>query len=85
MSSAQLADSTHLKALHYVENRYRRADELRAVASLDVVPGTRNDEARAGNPESLLYLDGPVQCFTSQPAFVRRMAFDAVLLDPLAP
>ncbi|HKT97099.1 MAG TPA: site-specific integrase [Paraburkholderia sp.] len=52
MSSAQLADSTHIKALRYIENLYQHADQLRGEASLDVALGTLNDEALAEILES---------------------------------
>ncbi|WP_175786659.1 site-specific integrase [Burkholderia anthina] len=51
-SAAQLADSTHIKALRYIENLYQHADKLHGASSLDDALGTLDDEALAEILES---------------------------------
>lgn len=52
MSSAKLADSTHLKKLRYIENLYQHADQLLGRSALDDALGTLDDEALATILES---------------------------------
>jgi integrase len=51
-SAAQLAESTHVKALRYIENLYQHADRLRGRLSLDDALGSLDDEALAEILES---------------------------------
>ena len=51
-SAAQLADSTHVKKLRYIENLYQHADQLRGMSALDDALGTLNDEVLAEILES---------------------------------
>lgn len=51
-SAAQLAESTHVKRLRYIENLYQYADGLHGESSLDTALGTLNDEALAEILES---------------------------------
>lgn len=52
VSAANLADSTHLKKLRYIENLYQHADQLLGRSTLDDALGTLDDEALATILES---------------------------------
>lgn len=51
-STAQLADSTHLQKLRYIENLYQFADQLLGRSALDDALGTLNEDALAQILES---------------------------------
>lgn len=52
VSASQLAESTHLKKLRYLENLYRHADRLRGANALDDALAELNDEVLAEILES---------------------------------
>lgn len=58
MSAAQLADSTYVKRLRYIEALYVHADNLYGASSLEVTLGTVDKVALAnlGSPRAGIFL-----------------------------